>query len=127
MPTAEIGSVEPFPKAPSKPPSKPPSRPPSESSRPAPVAEPEPAWPGPDPTESESESAPKPQGGGTPGLADFVPADEPVEPEVLDDDAFFATLREAVRDDAPLGPRDEEADEGLDDDDPPRKRFRRRR
>jgi len=28
--------------------------------------------------------------------------------EVLDDDAFFATLREAVDDDAPLGPRDED-------------------
>jgi cell division initiation protein len=128
MPTAEIGSVEPFSKAPTKPPSNPPSRsptvPPSESSRPAPVSDPEP-WPGPDPTESES--VPKPQAGSTPGLADFVPTDEPVEPEVLDDDAFFATLREAVRDDAPLGPRDEEADEGLDDDDPPRKRFRRRR
>jgi cell division initiation protein len=128
MPTAEIGSVEPFPKAPSKPPSKPqpPSMPQSESSRPAPSSEPEPAWPGgPDPTESEA--VPKPQVGTTPGLADFVPADEPVEPEVLDDDAFFATLREAVRDDAPLGPRDEEADEDYDDEDQPRKRFRRRR
>lgn len=125
MPTAEIGSVEPFPKPPSKPSSTSPSKPPSESSRPAPVSDPEPAWPGPDPTESEA--VPKPQVGTTPGLADFVPADEPVEPEVLDDDAFFATLREAVRDDAPLGPRDEEADEGYDDEDPPRKRFRRRR
>ncbi len=28
---------------------------------------------------------------------------------MLDDDAFFATLREAVHDDTPLGPRDEEA------------------
>jgi hypothetical protein len=27
--------------------------------------------------------------------------------DVLDDDAFFATLRDAVHDDAPLGPRDE--------------------
>jgi DivIVA domain-containing protein len=35
-----------------------------------------------------------------------------IDPEVLDDDAFFATLREAVHDDAPLGPRDEaETDE----------------
>ena len=31
--------------------------------------------------------------------------------EVLDDDAFFATLREAVHDDSPLGPRDEGASE----------------
>ncbi|MEZ5169844.1 MAG: DivIVA domain-containing protein [Acidimicrobiia bacterium] len=29
------------------------------------------------------------------------------EPGSLDDDAFFASLRDAVRDDAPLGPRDE--------------------
>ena len=28
--------------------------------------------------------------------------------EALDDDAFFATLRDAVHDDAPLGPRDED-------------------
>ena len=33
---------------------------------------------------------------------------EAVESEVLDDDAFFATLREAVHDETPLGPRDEE-------------------
>ncbi len=33
--------------------------------------------------------------------------DSNVEAEVLDDDAFFATLREAVHDDSPLGPRDE--------------------
>jgi DivIVA domain-containing protein len=31
-----------------------------------------------------------------------------IDAEVLDDDAFFATLREAVHDEAPLGPRDEE-------------------
>jgi hypothetical protein len=33
---------------------------------------------------------------------------EAIEAEVLDDDAFFATLREAVHDETPLGPRDEE-------------------
>ncbi|HKH26369.1 MAG TPA: DivIVA domain-containing protein [Acidimicrobiia bacterium] len=114
MPTAEIGSVDPFP------------RPPPESPRPAPSPEAEPVWSVPDPTESEP--VPKPQVGNAPGLADFVPSDEPLEPEVLDDDAFFATLREAVRDDAPLGPRDEEDDEIYDDDDSEqRKRFRRRR
>ena len=32
-----------------------------------------------------------------------------IDAEVLDDDAFFATLREAVHDETPLGPRDEEA------------------
>jgi cell division initiation protein len=34
-----------------------------------------------------------------------------LDAEVLDDDAFFATLREAVHDDTPLGPRDEAGDE----------------
>jgi DivIVA domain-containing protein len=115
MPTAEIGTVDPFP------------RPPAEPPRPAPAPEPEPSWPASDPTADEP--VPKPQVGNAPGLADFVPADEPLEPEVLDDDAFFATLREAVRDDAPLGPRDEEDDDVFDDDNPePRKRgFGRRR
>ena len=32
----------------------------------------------------------------------------PIDTDSLDDDAFFASLREAVRDDAPLGPRDDE-------------------
>jgi cell division initiation protein len=45
----------------------------------------------------------------------------------LDDDAFFASLREAVRDEAPLGPR-EEASPFFDDDpvEERRGRFRRR-
>jgi cell division initiation protein len=34
-----------------------------------------------------------------------------LDAEVLDDDAFFATLREAVHDDTPLGPRDEQDDD----------------
>ena len=48
-----------------------------------------------------------------------------------DDDAFFATLREAVDDDAPLGPRDEDAAAGVFDQDAKeagfRDVFRRRR
>jgi hypothetical protein len=32
--------------------------------------------------------------------------------DVLDDDAFFATLRDAVHDDAPLGPRDDDEPTG---------------
>jgi cell division septum initiation protein DivIVA len=115
MPTAEIGSVDPFAKAPSEP------------TRRVPPAGPEPDWRG---TDAPSpEGAPKPQVGSTPGLSDFVPTDEPVEPEVLDDDAFFATLREAVRDDAPLGPRDEEDDIAYDDDNvpPPKRGWGRRR
>ena len=101
--------MEPFPKAPSGP------------MRAAPAADPEPDRRGTD--AAPPESVQKPQVGSTPGLSNFVPADEPVEPEVLDDDAFFATLREAVRDDAPLGPRDEEDDVFDDDEDAqPRKR-----
>jgi len=34
---------------------------------------------------------------------------EGMDSEVLDDDAFFATLREAVHDETPLGPRDEDS------------------
>jgi cell division septum initiation protein DivIVA len=108
VPTAEIDAVDPFPKAPSEP------------TRGAPPADPESGWRGPD--APPPEPVPKPQVGSTPGLSDFVPADEPVEAEVLDDDAFFATLREAVRDDAPLGPREEEDDLYDDDTAPPRKR-----
>jgi hypothetical protein len=51
-----------------------------------------------------------------------------VDTDSLDDDAFFASLREAVRDDAPLGPREDEQaaffDAGAEQD---RRRFRRRR
>jgi DivIVA domain-containing protein len=36
-----------------------------------------------------------------------APAADAIDAEVLDDDAFFATLREAVHDDTPLGPREE--------------------
>jgi DivIVA domain-containing protein len=112
QPTVELGTVEPFPKPQADAPAK--SVTPDSDSD----------WKGRDPTASEP--VPAPQTGQTAGLADFVPADEPLEPEVLDDDAFFATLREAVRDDAPLGPRDDAGDD-LYDDDEPRRRFRRRR
>jgi hypothetical protein len=37
--------------------------------------------------------------------------------DVLDDDAFFATLRDAVHDDAPLGPREEDQSSLFDQDD----------
>jgi DivIVA domain-containing protein len=52
----------------------------------------------------------------------------PVDSDSLDDDAFFASLRDTVRDDERVGPRDEEPmaffDDELADD---RRRFRRRR
>src|SRR5262249_25749904 len=103
------GSVGPFPKAPPEP------------ARGAPPADPDPGWGDSDAPPSEPVS--KPTVGSTPGLADFVPADEPVEPEVLDDHPFFATLREAARDEPPLreavrasaprGPGDGEEDAAL--------------
>jgi len=37
-----------------------------------------------------------------------TPTADTVDAEVLDDDAFFATLREAVHDDTPLGPREDD-------------------
>jgi DivIVA domain-containing protein len=64
---------------------------------------------------------------------DPFPSDVPMEAnavdtDALDDDAFFASLREAVRDDAPLGPRDDDQAtffDGAAEQD--RRRFRRRR
>jgi hypothetical protein len=55
-----------------------------------------------------------------------------IDGDALDDDAFFASLRDAVRDDEPLGPRDDEPNAFFDgdaaaDDDDDRRRFRRRR
>ena len=53
-------------------------------------------------------------------------APEEYASDSLDDDAFFASLRDAVRDDEPLGPRDDSFyDE--DDTDSGKKLFRRRR
>lgn len=43
--------------------------------------------------------------------------DSEEQPGSLDDDAFFASLRDAVRDDAPLGPRDESGDAAVFDQD----------
>ena len=39
-------------------------------------------------------------------------ASEGVEGNLLDDDAFFATLRDAVSDEKPLGPRDDDDETG---------------
>lgn len=52
-----------------------------------------------------------------------------IEGEALDDDAFFASLRDAVRDDQPLGPRDDDASGFYDAEvsGEERRRFRRRR
>jgi cell division initiation protein len=88
------------------------------------------AWDAPAPWERES--AP-PAAAPAPTPAEAFASDVPMEANAidtdsLDDDAFFASLREAVRDDAPLGPRDDEQaaffDSGSEQD---RRRFRRRR
>jgi cell division initiation protein len=52
-----------------------------------------------------------------------------VEADALDDDAFFASLRDAVREEEPLGPRDDDSNAFFDDDlaADDRRRFRRRR
>jgi DivIVA domain-containing protein len=54
---------------------------------------------------------------------------EQADSEPLDDEAFFASLREAVSDQAPLGPRDElpDATGSYEDDDAKSGLFRRRR
>jgi DivIVA domain-containing protein len=70
-------------------------------------------------TPSTTESAPR--------TALFPP--EQAESEPLDDEAFFASLREAVSDQAPLGPRDEPPAQpsGFEEDDEKSGLFRRRR
>ncbi len=62
-------------------------------------------------------------------LASDVPMEaNAIDTDSLDDDAFFASLREAVRDDAPLGPRDDEQAQFFDNSsEQDRRRFRRRR
>jgi hypothetical protein len=61
---------------------------------------------------------------------DAFASDVPMEATAItsdayDDDAFFASLRDAVRDEEPLGPRDDDEAEPFFVDD--RRRFRRRR
>lgn len=57
-----------------------------------------------EPPADDRSSVPRLQG---PLEIDLHGEEQVIEAEVLDDDAFFATLREAVSDDAPLGPRDD--------------------
>jgi DivIVA domain-containing protein len=75
----------------------------------------------PAPWERETGSTPNPFAGELPMEA------TPIDTDSLDDDAFFASLREAVRDDAPLGPRDDESAPYDAEADAERRRFRRRR
>jgi cell division septum initiation protein DivIVA len=89
-------------------------------------AAPEATWEAPPPWE-RGEPAEQPTAAAV--FASEVPMDaHPVDTDSLDDDAFFASLREAVRDDAPLGPSEDEQNtffEGEMEQD--RRRFRRRR
>jgi DivIVA domain-containing protein len=66
-----------------------------------------------------------------PATIDLFGAERALETSALDDDSFFASLRDAVRDDAPLGPRDasERAFFDQDSKDSPsfREAFKRRR
>ena len=76
------------------------------------------------PADAQPQSQPQAQ-----AFASDVPMEaNAIDTDSLDDDAFFASLREAVRDDAPLGPREDEQaqffDSGSEQD---RRRFRRRR
>jgi DivIVA domain-containing protein len=84
------------------------------------------------PVEAEPAWDPAPAGGWSDAGdrdadADFELAAEEMTGESLDDDAFFASLREAVRDDAPLGAQDDTAFFDQEDTDEHRKLFKRRR
>jgi DivIVA domain-containing protein len=70
---------------------------------------------------ASSESSPPPprtpeRGDESRSREQLFPHDDQGEAQVLDDDAFFASLREAVRDDRPLGPSEhDEFDDEADD------------
>ncbi len=70
----------------------------------------------PEPTVEEPRDD-KPAAIDQPAAIDLLAAEGAMDAEVLDDEAFFATLREAVHDDAPLGPREEDQSSLFDQDD----------
>jgi hypothetical protein len=49
----------------------------------------------------------------SPAAESTAPVGDTIDAEALDDDAFFATLREAVHDETPLGPRDDLSGEDM--------------
>jgi DivIVA domain-containing protein len=81
--------------------------------------------------QAPAESASEPAAAAPSGNGADAAHGEAFESSLLDDDAFFASLREAVSDDTPLGPRDDSHDEMAfaEDDDRSSLRdvFRRRR
>lgn len=101
---------------------RPPDVPPlvSAPERPAPGPPRDPAPPGPPGGEAAAPAPEMPPGGDAGG-------GDARQPTVLDDDAFFASLREAVTDETPLGPRDEGAEEPDGEEESRSGFFRRRR
>jgi cell division septum initiation protein DivIVA len=63
--------------------------------------------PGQQPAPAPAKSAPPAPTAQAPQSAQAAPGKQQGQEARLDDDAFFATLRDAVRDDAPLGPADD--------------------
>jgi cell division septum initiation protein DivIVA len=62
-----------------------------------------------EPASASNTGAPPASGAPTPPPQPInLLANDGVDADVLDDDAFFATLRDAVHDEAPLGPRDDD-------------------
>jgi DivIVA domain-containing protein len=100
---------------------------PAREPAPAPSVMPDVAFPEETPVPSDGATGDEP---GESGMAAFV-TDEPIEAEVLDDDAFFASLREAVRDeDAPLSLQEDDTSENFfdaEEEGSGKRRFRRRR
>jgi DivIVA domain-containing protein len=79
--------------------------------------------------EPSSFSSPSPASESAPRTALFPPDQSGADAEPLDDEAFFASLREAVSDQSPLGPRDDQPapQPSLEDDEEKSGLFRRRR
>ena len=100
----------------------------------APAGTPEPSSPEPSSLEPSSQEPAAPAAAEvpweeTPATPTARPPlfDAEPEPEHLDDDAFFASLREAVTDETPLGPREDTGGSGLFDQDDQRGGLFRRR
>jgi DivIVA domain-containing protein len=130
------------PPAPARPAPRPEPRPdlrPAPRSEPAPQPQPQPqprpSRPQPPAARPEPAADAPPSSGRPSELANYVPDDDGGDtPSDLDDDAFFATLRDAVKDEAPLGGGDDDFDDGgffdqdeEEEEEPARRRFRRRR
>ncbi len=110
-----------------------PSSPPAAASAPSsaavtPPAPPVAAPPPPDPAPAAPAAATPPwEESAVPPVARPPLFDAEPEPEHLDDDAFFASLREAVTDETPLGPRDNATNPDVFDQDDQRGGLFRRR